>query len=162
MSAGAPAKAVRPETDRRIDELLSAFPRKGSALLPALYLVQEEKGYVPAEAMEYLAGKLDVSPAFVAGVVSFYTMFHTKPIGRHHIQICRTLSCALRGCRAVLRHLEERLGIRPGETTPDGRFSLETVECLGACDQAPMIQINQEEHGLLDPNKMDEVLARLD
>ena len=154
--------AVREETDRKIDELLGAFPRRGSALLPALYLIQEEKGFISPESMEYVAGKLDLSPVFVAGVVSFYTMFYTRPVGRHHIQICRTLACALRGCRSVLAHLEERLGVRPGETTADGKFSLEAVECLGACDKAPMIQINGEEYELLDPKKMDEVLARLE
>ena len=109
-----------------------------------------------------MAGKLDVSPVFVAGVVSFYTMFHTKPVGRHHIQICRTLACALRGCRAVLQHLEQRLGVLPGEMTADGKFSLEAVECLGACDKAPMMQINDEEYEILDPKKVDEVLARLE
>src|SRR5439155_22056744 len=88
---------VRPETDRRIDELLTRFPMRGSALLPALYLVQEEKGHVSDESMEYVASKIGVSPAFVAGVVSFYTMFHRQPVGRRHIQVCRTLPCALSG-----------------------------------------------------------------
>ncbi|MFQ5877340.1 MAG: NADH-quinone oxidoreductase subunit NuoE [Acidobacteriota bacterium] len=152
---------VREETDRRIDALLTRFPHRGSALLPALYLIQGEHGYVPPASMEYVANKIGVSPAFVAGVVSFYTLFHREPVGRHHIQVCRTLSCALRGCREVLRHLRDRLGIREGETTPDGRFSLEAVECLGACDIAPMLQINGEEHGRLDPKKVDAILDRL-
>ena len=152
---------VRPETDRRIDELKAAFPRPGSALLPALYLVQEEKGHIPEEAMVYLAGKIGVAPAFVAGVVSFYTLFHAKPVGRHHIQLCRTLPCALRGCGEILEHLKKRLGIGEGETTPDGRFSLVTVECLGTCDTAPMVQINEEEHGRLTPSTIDAILDAL-
>ncbi len=152
---------VRPETDRRIEELKAAYPRPGSALLPALYLIQEEKGHISAESMEYLAGKIGVPPAFVAGVVSFYTLFHRQPVGRHHVQLCRTLPCALRGSGALLEHLEKRLGIKAGERTSDGRFSLTTVECLGACDTAPMLQINEEEYGSLDPGRLDAILASL-
>jgi len=152
---------VRPETDRRIDELKTAFPHSGSALLPALYLIQEERGHISSESMEYVAGKIGVSPSYVAGVVSFYTLFHRQPVGRYHIQICRTLPCALRGCGAVLAHLEKRLGIREGETTRDGKVSLTTVECLGTCDTAPMFQINDEEHGRLDPGKVDAILESL-
>lgn len=152
---------VGPETDRRIDELLARFPSRRSALLPALHLIQEEKGYVSEESMEYAAAKIGVTPAFVAGVVSFYTMFHRAPVGRHHIQVCRTLPCALRGARRVMRHLEERLGIESGGTTSDGRFSLAAVECLGACDTAPMLQINDREFGHLDPRRVDEILDGL-
>ncbi|MBI4169465.1 MAG: NADH-quinone oxidoreductase subunit NuoE [Acidobacteria bacterium] len=152
---------VRPETDRRIDELLRRFPLRESALLPALHLIQEEQGYVSEESMEYAAAKIGVSAAFVAGVVSFYTMFHRSPVGRHHIQVCQTLPCALRGTRRIMKHLEERLGIRRGETTADGRFSLVAVECLGACDTAPMLQINDQEFGRLDPQRLDEILERL-
>ena len=153
---------VRPETDRRIDELLGVFPHKGSALLPALYLVQEETGQVSEESMEYVAGKLGVSPAFVAGVVSFYTMFHREPVGRHHVQVCRTLPCALRGANDLMAHLKTRLGVRDGETRADGKFSLVSVECLGACDRAPFIQINDREYGPLDAAKMDDILKRLE
>ena len=152
---------VREETDRRIDELKGRFPHQGSALLPALYLIQEEKGYISDEAMEYVAGKIDVSPAFVAGVVSFYTLFHRGPTGRHHIQVCRTLPCALRGCQDLIAHLERRLGIKVGGTTPDGRFSLATVECLGACDTAPMLQIGDRDHGPLDARAVDALLESL-
>lgn len=152
---------VRPETDRKIDELKSRFPRPGSALLPALHLIQEEKGSISEESMEYVAGKIDVSPAFVAGVVSFYTLFHRKPMGRHHIQVCRTLPCALRGCADLMAHLERRLGIEAGGTTADGRFSLAAVECLGACDTAPMMQINDREYGRLDARAVDALLESL-
>lgn len=152
---------VRPETDRTIDELKASFPRPGSALLPALHLIQEEAGFISEESMAYVAGKIGVSPAFVAGVVSFYTMFYAKPAGRYHIQICRTLPCALRGCSEILEHLKARLGIKEGEMTPDGRFSLVTVECLGTCDTAPIMQVNDQEYGHLDRAKVDAILESL-
>ncbi len=153
---------VRPETERKIDELLARFPQRGSALLPALHLIQDEQGHISTESMAYVAGKVGASPAFVAGVVSFYTMFHRTPVGRHHIQVCRTLPCALRGAGDLAAHLEARLGIRPGQTTPDGRFSLAAVECLGACDRAPMLQIGDEDRGPLDAGQVDALLARLE
>jgi NADH-quinone oxidoreductase subunit E len=153
---------VRPETDRKIDELVGRFPMKGSALLPALYLVQDEKGHVSEESMAYIASKIGVSPAFVAGVVSFYTMFHRRPVGRHHIQVCRTLPCALRGADELMAHLKTRLRMEDGETRADGVYSLVSVECLGACDRAPFIQINDAEHGPVDAAKMDEILKGLE
>ena len=152
---------VSAETDRKIDAVLDRYPRRSSALLPALHLVQEEKGWISAESMEYVAGKLGVAPAFVAGVVSFYTMYHRKPVGRHHLQICRTLSCMLRGSRDTMNHLKARLGIAPGEVTTDGQFSLEWVECLGACDTAPCAQVNDEDVPLLDAKAADALLSRL-
>ena len=154
--------AVSPATDRAIDALMTRFPHQGSALLPALYLIQDEKGYVSQESMSYVAEKLGLSPVFVAGVVTFYTMFHRAPVGRHHIQVCRTLSCALRGSAAVVEHLKKRLGIEVGGTTPDGRFSLVEVECLGACDMAPMCQINDQERHLLDAGTIDAILETLE
>ena len=152
---------VAPETDRRIDALLDRYPKRSSALLPALHLVQEEKGWISGESMAYVAAKIGVSPAFVEGVVSFYTMYHRKPVGTHHIQVCRTLSCMLRGGRDVMNRLRERLGIEPGQVTPDGRFSLEWVECLGACDTAPCGQVNDEDVPLLDPAKAETLLDTL-
>lgn len=152
---------VSAETDRKIDAVLDRYPRRSSALLPALHLVQDELGWVSTGAMEYVAGKLGVAPAFVAGVVSFYTMFHRKPVGKHHLQICRTLSCMLRGSRDTMNHLKGRLGIGPGEVTPDGNFSLEWVECLGACDTAPCAQVNDQDVPLLDTAAADALLERL-
>lgn len=152
---------VSAETDRAIDGLLDKYPKRSSALLPALYAVQAEHGWVSEEAMEYVAGKIGVSPAFVAGVVSFYTMYHRRPVGRHHIQVCRTLSCMLRGSFQVMARLREKLGIEVGQVTPDGRFSIQYVECLGACDTAPCAQVNDEDVPLLDAAKVDEMIARL-
>ena len=167
MSGGGAAQGssatvpVSPETDRRIDALLTRYPRRSSALLPALHLVQDEKGWISDESMAYVAGKIGVSPAFVAGVVSFYTMYHRRPVGKHHIQVCRTLSCMLRGGRDVMNRLRSRLGIEPGQVTTDGRFSLEWVECLGACDTAPCAQVNDEDVALLDPAQADALIERL-
>ncbi|HEV8121614.1 MAG TPA: NAD(P)H-dependent oxidoreductase subunit E [Candidatus Polarisedimenticolia bacterium] len=152
---------VSAATDRKIDALLDYYPKRSSALLGALYAVQEEQGWVSEPAMEYVAAKFSVSPAFVAGVVSFYTMFHRSPLGRHHIQLCRTLSCMLRGSRSVMKHLQARLGVAPGGVTGDGRFSLAWVECLGACDTAPCAQINDDDVGLLDAAKADSLLEKL-
>ena len=161
MSGPAAAIPVSAETDRKIDALLDYYPKRSSALLGALYAVQEEQGWVSEPAMEYVAGKLGVSPAFVQGVVSFYTMFHRSPVGRHHLQLCRTLSCMLRGSRSVMKHLTTRLGIEPGGVTQDGRFSVQWVECLGACDTAPCAQVNDEDVPLLDAAKVDALLERL-
>lgn len=161
-AGGTATRAVSAETEKKIDALLTKYPRKSSALLPALYAVQEEHGWVPEEAQDFVAAKLGVSAAFVAGVVSFYTMFHRRPVGKHHIQICRTLSCMLRGSHEVMARLEQKLGIARGQVTPDGRFSLQFVECLGACDTAPCAQINDDDVPLLDAAKVDELLARLE
>jgi NADH-quinone oxidoreductase subunit E len=162
VSGAAATRPVSADTDRRIDALLTKYPRRSSALLPALYAVQEEHGWVSEDAMDYVAGKIGVSAAFVAGVVSFYTMFHRTPVGKHHIQVCRTLSCLLRGSRQVMGRLKERLGIDVGGVTPDGRFSIQYVECLGACDTAPCAQVNDEDVPHLDPAKVDAMLARLE
>jgi NADH-quinone oxidoreductase subunit F len=134
---GAVTRPVSAETDRRIDALLTRFPRKGSALIPALHLIQEEKGYVPEETMGYVGDKVGVTAAFVQGVVTFYTMFHRRPVGRHHVQICRTLSCMLRGGREVMNHLRQRLGVEPGGAVTRTAASPSVVRCLRACDTAP-------------------------
>ena len=152
---------VSAETDRAIDAFLTRYPKRSSALLPALYAVQAEHGWISEEAMEYVARKIGVAPAFVAGVVSFYTMFHRQPVGKHHIQVCRTLSCMLRGSFQVMARLREKLGVEVGQVTPDGRFSIQYVECLGACDTAPCAQVNDEDVPLLDAAKVDAMLARL-
>ncbi len=146
------------ETEARIDAAIREHPRGRSALLEILHLIQEERGYIADEDMEYAARKVGVSPAHVAGVASFYTMLRRKPAGRHHIQVCRTLSCQLRGSRELLEHLKRRLGIGEGEVTPDGRFSLVTVECLGSCGTAPMMQVNDEYHENLTLERVDALL----
>src|SRR5262245_11320272 len=151
-------KGLSDETLKRIDVAIARYPVKQSALLPALCLAQKEQGFVSLEAQTVIAKKLDVSPSFVAGVVSFYTMYHTEPVGRHVIDVCTTVSCWLRGSDGVVGHLEKKLGIRVGETTPDKRFTLRSVECLGSCGTAPMCQINDDYHEDLTHDKIDKIL----
>ncbi len=153
--------AFTPENKAAFDALLTRYPTKAAALLPTLWLVQRQEGWISEEAMEYVAGLLDLAPVKVYSVVSFYTMYYTRPMGRHVIQICRNLSCSLLGARELIRHVEERTGIAVGETTADGRFSLLTVECLGACGNAPMMQVNDDYHVDLSPARVDEILASM-
>jgi NADH-quinone oxidoreductase subunit E len=149
------------ENRARFDELVARYPSRRAAMLPALWLVQRQEGWISAEAMEYVAGLLGVSPVEVQEVVSFYTMYDRKPPGRYKLQVCRTLSCALMGAYDVIRHLEERLGIHDGETTPDGLFTLQEVECLGSCGTAPMMQVNDTFVENLTRERVDELLERL-
>ena len=133
-----------PETLKQFEATVARYPKKEAAMLPVLYLAQREFGHLGAEAIEYVAKLMDQAPARVQGVVSFYTMYNMKPIGRHHIQVCRTLPCALRGAEEVTEFLKKKLGIECGQTTPDGRFTLSEVECLASCGTAPMMQVNDD------------------
>jgi NADH-quinone oxidoreductase subunit E len=130
-------------------------------MLPVLYLAQQEFGHLGPEAIEYVANLMDQPPARVHGVVSFYTMYNMKPIGRHHIQVCRTLPCALRGAEKVTELLKQKLGIEPGQTTADGRFTLSEVECLASCGTAPMMQINDNYYENLTEEKINEILESM-
>ncbi len=145
----------------KIDAAIARYPEKRSALLPALWLAQQEQGFCGLEAQEQIAARIGMSPAFVASVVSFYTMYHTQPVGRHVIDVCTTVSCWLRGSDELVAHLERRLGVKAGQTTPDGRFTLRTVECLGSCGTAPMCQIGDDYHEDLTPGRIDAVLETL-
>ena len=148
---------------REIDRLIALYPQRKSALLPCLWVAQREQGFVGRIAMEQIAEKAGVSPAYVAGVVSFYTMYTVKPLGRYVIQVCTTLSCYLRGADRMVDHIRKKLGIEVGETTKDGRFTLLTVECLGSCGTAPMLQLNDDFHESLDPlDRVDRLLEGLD
>lgn len=147
-----------PETRAKIDAAVAEYPHAPSALLAVLHLIQQERGFIAPEDQVWAADRLGLSVAHVAGVVSFYTLFRQRPMGRHHVQFCRTLSCQLRGARELLEHLKKRLGIREGETTPDGRFSLVGVECLGSCGTAPMMQVNDDYHESLTRERLDALL----
>jgi NADH-quinone oxidoreductase subunit E len=147
-----------PGTREKIEAAIREYPRQESALLAILHLLQQERGYVSEEDQKFASERLGIPIAHVAGVVSFYTMFRRRPMGRHHIQFCRTLSCQLRGCRELIEHVQKRLGIREGEVTPDGRFSLVTVECLGSCGTAPMMQVNDDYHEGLTKERVDRLL----
>jgi NADH-quinone oxidoreductase E subunit len=150
-----------PETMKEFEATVARYPKKEAAMLPVLYLAQREFGHLGPEAIEYVAKLMGQAPARVCGVVSFYTMYNMKPIGRHHIQICRTLPCALGGAEKVTAFIKKKLGIEPGQTTPDGRFTLSEVECLASCGTAPMMQINDDYYENLTVAKINEILDRL-
>ena len=135
-----------PERRATLDELLTKYPpeRKRSAVLPALYLAQEQNGHLTANSMGHVAGILGLTPAEVEDVATYYVMFFKEKVGRYVLQVCRTLSCALNGAELVTEAISEKLGIRPGETDPSGMFTLLEFECLGACDRAPVVMVNNE------------------
>jgi NADH-quinone oxidoreductase subunit E len=144
-----------------IDDILSRYPVRRSAVLPLLYLAQKEDGYVSEAAMKEIAGILRLTPPQVYEVVTFYTMFQLKPIGTFHIQVCKSLMCALVGSDTLLRWLKIRLGIGPGETTIDKLFTISTVECLASCGTGPMMQINDDYYEGVTESKLDRILADL-
>ncbi|MGH7165649.1 MAG: complex I 24 kDa subunit family protein [Nitrospiraceae bacterium] len=144
-----------------IDEILARYPVRRSALLPLLWLAQTEEGYVSEAAMKEIAGILRITPPQVYEVVTFYTMLKLKPIGKFHIQVCKSLMCALVGSDVLLWWLQARLGITPGQTTPDRLFTLSTVECLASCGTGPMMQINDEYYERLTEERVDRILADL-
>jgi NADH-quinone oxidoreductase E subunit len=150
-----------PEAYKKFEETVGRYPKKEAAMLPVLYLAQEEFGYLSPEAIQYVARLMGQSPAQVTGVVSFYTMLNMKPIGRYHIQVCRTLPCALRGAEKLTSFLEKVLGIEVGQTTENGRFTLSEVECLASCGTAPMMQINDDYYESLTEEKTAEILGSL-
>ncbi len=160
--------AYTPERRARFDEVVARYPpeHKRSAVLPALYLVQDQQGYITPAAMRYVAGLLELTPADVEDVTTFYSMFYTKPVGRYVLQVCRTLSCALQGAERVTEELAGTLGIAPGETDASGTFTLLEVECLGACDRAPVVMVNDAWHECLKPDDaatlVDDLRARGD
>ena len=146
---------------KRFDEIVSRYPKKEAAMLPVLRLAQEEFGYLTSEAIEYVARIMELPVARVYGVVTFYTMLNMKPVGRHHIQLCRTLPCALAGAEKISTVIKAKLRIGPGETTPDGRFTLSEVECLASCGSGPMMQVNDDYYENLTEEKTAEILEKL-
>jgi NADH-quinone oxidoreductase subunit E len=143
------------------DRLLTRYPDGKAAILPALYLAQKEFGFVSDEAIVYIAGLVGTSSAEVEGVATFYTMYNRKPVGKYHVQICRNISCSLLGAEHLIEHVSKKLGVRPGETTPDGKFTLAKVECLGSCGTAPVMQVNDEYHENLTVESIDRILDQL-
>jgi len=139
-------------------EIIARYDRTSAAMMPLLSLVQEQVGYIPPQGEQWVSDRLGIPVAHVREVVSFYTMYRTKPIGRHHIQVCTNLPCVLRGAERVVADFKERLGIDVGQTTPDGRFTLSSVECLCACEIAPMCQVNDRYAGPLDRAAVDRLL----
>src|SRR3982750_1345911 len=153
----APA-AFSVEIEAEIDRHLAKYPLKRSAILPLMFIVQRERGYLDAPGMLYLANRLDLRITDIWEVATFYSMINTEPVGRYHIQICKTLSCKILGEPRITEHVCERLGINPGETTEDGRFTVSLVECLGSCGTAPMMQIGFDYYENLTIDKVDRIL----
>ena len=152
---------LSPEQLAEVRRLQSLYPDKRGALLPVLQLAQGTFGYISLEVEEYVAKLFDLAPAHVHEVVTFYTLFFQAPKGRHVIAVCHNLSCHLAGAQDILRHLEARLGVRRGETTDDGRVTLQAVECLCACEAAPMMQVDDRYEMNLTPDKVDRILEGL-
>ncbi|MBU2446833.1 MAG: NADH-quinone oxidoreductase subunit NuoE [Bacteroidetes bacterium] len=130
----------------QVEEIKKRYPTSQAALMPVLYMIQEKYGWISQEAMQYAARLLDVTEEHVLGVVTFYTMYNTKPVGKYHLQVCTNVSCMLRGAYDLMKSIEHELGIKKGETTSDEIFTITEVECLGSCGTAPMIQINDDFH----------------
>lgn len=154
------AFALTPEREKEVDELLSRYPTKRAALIPILWVCQRQNGWVSPEVIQWVADRLELTTAQVKGVVTFYTMFHQEPVGENVIWVCRTLSCDLRGAKAIQEHLEGKLGCHAGGTSEDGKFTLLKAECLAACGQAPMVQINDDYHENLTLEEVDAILDR--
>ncbi len=152
---------ISDETKRRFDVLVTRYPEKRSALIPILHEVQAEVGYLSPEAIESVAGFLGLSAADVMSVASFYDMLNLEPVGKHMIYVCQNLSCSLLGAEQLIRHLENRLGIRMGETTPDGLITLKRMECLASCGTAPAIQVDGIFYERMTTRKVDELLEKL-
>jgi NADH-quinone oxidoreductase subunit E len=136
-----------PAALEKIEETIALYPEKSAALLPVLHVIQAEAGFISADAEAWVAAKLGLRPVRVREALSFYTMFRRAPAGRTTLQVCRNLSCTLAGADDILGFLREKLGIGPGETTPDGAITVVMAECLGHCDHAPCLQVDGVDHG---------------
>lgn len=150
--------AFSPENEKRFQELLPKYPTKRAVVLPALWLAQEQEGHLTVESMEYVAKRLEQPAVSVFAVVEFYTMFKTEAVGEHHLQVCRTLTCTMRGCEDLQTTIERKLGIGAGEKTADGKFSVEMVECLGACGAAPVMRMDNRYWENLTVDKLERII----
>jgi NADH-quinone oxidoreductase E subunit len=144
-----------------INELKGKYPDPKSALLPALEIAQQEKGWLSEEVMREVGQAMDLSPTEVASVASFYTMLYTQPVGEHVIQVCTNITCSLLGAEHLVDYISRELGIEVGQTTPDGKFTLLTVECLGSCGTAPMMQVDETYYENLTEEMIERILAEL-
>ncbi|CAN5486959.1 NADH-quinone oxidoreductase subunit NuoE [soil metagenome] len=152
-----------PEVVAEMDSHLTKYPpeRKRSALIPLLFVIQRERGYIDNGGVNYLAKFLELEVTDVWETATFYSMFNLRPVGKYHIQVCKTLSCRIMGEPAITGHICEKLGIHAGETTEDGKFTVTRVECLGSCGTAPMMQIGFDYHEDLTTEKVDQILESL-
>ena len=147
--------------EKEFQDLLTKYPSKRSALIPALYLVQREFGYLTNEGIQYVASLMGISPAQVMEVASFYLLLFRKPVGKNVLWVCHNLSCALCGAEEIISHLENKLKIQVGETTDDNKFTLFRQECLASCDTAPVMQVNDDYEENLTISRVDEIIEKL-
>jgi NADH-quinone oxidoreductase E subunit len=157
----AEAASFSAEVEAEIDGHLAKYPVRRSAILPLMFIVQRERGYLDPPGVAYLANRLGLRITDIWEVATFYSMLHTEPVGKYHIQICKTLSCKIMGEPKITEHVCSRLGIKPGETTADGKFTVSLVECLGSCGTAPMFQIGFDYYEDLTTEKVDKILDQL-
>jgi NADH-quinone oxidoreductase E subunit len=150
------------KTRKKIDKIVARYPQKEAAILPLLHITQQEFGFISPDSEKLVAEILGIKPIRVREVVTFYTMLNREPIGKYYIQVCSNLSCALLGSEKLIDYLKEKLGIEPGQTTKDKKFTLSLVECLGACEQAPCMMVNFDYYGNLDKKKIDKILDGLE
>ena len=158
--AGEP-RPFPPEAMARIEQILARYPTKQAALLPVLWVAQETWGWISKESAEEVARILELPPSHVDGVLTFYTMYHLQPVGRHLLQICTSISCHLAGAEGLIAHCKKRLGIGLEETTADGRFTLVEVECIAGCDRAPSMMVNDTYHEPMDDRALDRLIDGL-
>jgi NADH-quinone oxidoreductase subunit E len=151
---------ISEQLDKFFDQKMKEYPTKRSFLVPMLLYTQDELGYLTDDAIAHLAKKTELTELEVRNVISYYSMLRTKPVGKYHVQVCTNICCMLRGADELFDHCKERLGIGHKQTTPDRMFSLEEVECIGACSWAPAVQVNYDFHENLTPETMDKVLER--
>ena len=152
---------LKPETFKKIDEVITHYPVKRSAVLPLLHLVQEDAGYISNEAIEWVAAKLELQPINVYEVVTFYPMFRQQPIGRRHVKVCRTLSCALTGGYKVCEQFQKEFGCQTGEISADGEVTIEFVECLASCGTGPVVMIDDDLHEKVDAAAVKKLSAQI-
>ena len=156
--------ALTADRERELNDILTRYPAEHgrmAACIPLLHLCQDQEGYVSEDVILFVANRLDLPTSHVKGVVTFYTLFNQEKVGHHQVWVCRTLPCALRGSGDVLKQCETRLGIHAGQTTPDGKVTLRTAECLASCGTAPMMQVDKEYFENLTPERVEEILTRL-
>ena len=158
--AGRPA-VFPPEALARIEKILSRYPTKQAALLPILWVAQETWGWISKEAAEEVARIVEVTPAHVDGVLTFYTMYNLRPVGKNLLQICTSISCHLAGADRLIERCRERLGVNLEQTTPDGKFTVIEVECIAGCDKAPSLMVNDTYHEPVDEKALDALLDKL-
>jgi NADH-quinone oxidoreductase E subunit len=146
------------ENTKRIEEAVKKYPRKNAAVMPVLYIAQEQDGWISQEVIKEVASVLEMTAEEILGVVTFYSMYHTKPAGKYHLQVCTNVSCMLRGAESIYNYIKNKLNIENGGITEDNIFSLEEVECMGSCGTAPMFAINEDFFENLSIQKVDEII----